>query len=206
MCGIRYSTTEENMKSNIQQVMFRPAEKKDANEAAQLIHIAIDDIAEQLTGETSEEYIQKTLAQFFQKENNRLSYQNVLVADVLGMVAGMVLTYPGEGALQLDAPIIEHLREKGKESLLDKEADEGDFYIDTLCVHSKFRGYGIGTALIMEAEKLALQKGYQRVSLNVAIDNPSAKKLYEHIGFKKEKVIEIHGHPYDYMVKKSNEV
>ena len=85
--------------------------------------------------------------------------------------------------------------------VLDKEADEGDFYIDTVCVDDRFRGYGIGSMLLKEAEKTALQKGYSRLSLNVAQDNPHAKKLYEQIGYKKDKVIEINEHHYDYMVK-----
>lgn len=189
------------MKSTLESIKFRPAIKKDAKVVAELIHIAIDDIAEQLTGEAMEDKIRETLAQLFLEENNRLSYQNLLVAEILGEVAGIVLTYPGEESIRLDEPIVKLLRDKKKMALLDKEADEGDYYFDTLCVHAKFRGLGIGTALIKEAEKLALQKGFHRVSLNVARDNPSAQRLYEQLEYNKEKSIEIHGHPYDYMIK-----
>jgi ribosomal protein S18 acetylase RimI-like enzyme len=98
---------------------------------------------------------------------------------------------------------LKRLRKKRRNEIiyLDKEADEGDFYIDTVCVADRFRGYGIGSMLLKEAEKTALQKGYSRISLNVAQDNPYAKKLYEQIGYKDEKVIKINEHPYDYMVK-----
>lgn len=189
--------------NNESNVKFRPAIKRDAKVAAELIHIAIDDIAEQLTGETIKDDIRQTLAQFFQEENNRLSFQNTIVADIQGEVAGIMITYSGEAAPQLDENILTRLRKKtnNQEIFLDKEADAGDFYIDTICVHAKFQGYGIGTALLKEAEKLALKKGYHRISLNVAMDNPAAKKLYKNMDFKEDKVIPINGHPYEYMVK-----
>jgi ribosomal protein S18 acetylase RimI-like enzyme len=186
-----------------EELKIRDAVKKDAKKAVELIHIAITDIAEQLTGETKKDKIHETLAQFFREENNRLSFQNMMVADVLGEVAGIILIYPGEDAARLDEPILKRLRRKRRDEgiLFDKEANEQDFYIDTLCVDDRFRGYGIGTILIKEAEKMALQKGYTRVSLNVAQDNPIARKLYQRMGYSKEKVIQINKHPYDYMVK-----
>jgi ribosomal protein S18 acetylase RimI-like enzyme len=185
------------------ELKIRGAVKKDANKAVELIHIAITDIAEQLTGQTKKENIQKTLSQFFRGDNNRLSYQNIIVADILGKIAGIIITYPGEKATRLDEPILKRLRKKrrNEEIHFDKEANENDFYIDTLCVNDLFRGYGIGTMLLKDAEKMAIEKGYSRVSLNVAHDNQMAKKLYERVGYSKEKVIQINKHPYDYMVK-----
>lgn len=199
--GAAYGVTWEEYISN--NLSFRPAQREDALIAAELMHLAIHDIAEQLTGEEKTEKIREILADFFRSEENRLSYQNTLVADIEGEVAGIVLTYLGEDAGRLDEPILERLREKGKQLdiSLDKEADEGDFYIDTVCVHSDFRGHGIGTELLKEAERLAMKKGYERVSLNVANDNPSAQKLYKSLGYIVEKTIQINGHPYDYMVK-----
>jgi ribosomal protein S18 acetylase RimI-like enzyme len=98
---------------------------------------------------------------------------------------------------------LKRLRKKRRNEVIffDKEADEGDFYIDTVCVADRFRGYGIGSLLLKEAEKAAIQKGYLRLSLNVAQDNPVAKKLYEQNGYKDEKAIKINEHPYNYSVK-----
>ncbi|MDQ0233079.1 GNAT family N-acetyltransferase [Metabacillus malikii] len=182
---------------------LRGAVKQDAKKVAELIHIGITDIAEQLTGQTKKENIRKTLAQFFREENNRLSYQNIIVADILNEVAGIIITYPGEDAARLDEPILKRLRKKRRDEEIhfDKEADEKDFYIDTICVDDRYRGNGIGTMLLNEAEKVAVQKGYARVALNVAQSNSSARNLYEHIGYVKEKVIEINKHRYEYMVK-----
>src|SRR3954454_23330413 len=106
-----------------QDLRFRGAVKKDAKKAAELIHIAIADIAEKLTGQTKEENIWETLAHFFREEDNRLSYQNTMVADILGEVAGIVITYPGDAAARLDEPILKRLRKKRRNEVivLDKE-------------------------------------------------------------------------------------
>lgn len=199
--GAPYGLTWEEVVS--QELQFRPAGKKEAKAVAELIHLAIGDIAEKLTGQTKTDNIRETLANFFSEENNRLSYQNTMVADIYDEAAGIVISYPGEDSAMLDEPILKRLRKKrrNEEIILDKEADEGDFYIDTLCVNERFRGCGIGTALINQAEKIGKQKGYTRISLNVDRDNPSAKKLYKSLGYHEQKTIQINGHPYDYMVK-----
>lgn len=185
------------------ELKFRQASKKDANKVVELIHLAIGDIAEQLTGQKKVENIRRTLTNFFCEETNRVSYQNVLIADIFADIAGIIVTYSGADALQLDQPLLEHLRRETRNQniFFDQEADVGDFYIDTLSVSPKFQGHGIGTELLRKAEELALQKGYDRISLNVAKDNPSAKKLYNRIGYQKDKEIQINGHTYDYMVK-----
>ncbi|CAI9391260.1 GNAT family N-acetyltransferase [Niallia sp. Sow4_A1] len=186
-----------------EELNFRPAIKKDAEEVVELIHLAIGDITEQLTGQTKVENIHTTLAKFFREENNRLSYQNVIVADIFDEITGIIVTYSGTDAYQLDKPLLERLRRKTRNQNInfDQEADIGDLYIDTISVSPKFQGYGIGSELLRKAEELALQKGYERISLNVAKDNPYAKKLYIRIGYQEDKEIQINGHTYDYMVK-----
>lgn len=185
-------------------VMFiRPAEKRDAVEAANLIHLAIKDIAETLTGEKEETKIRQVLAQLFTEERNRLSFQNCLVATTDQAIMGIIIIYSGADAQMLDKPIIDRLKQLGeeKEIVIDKEAELEDYYIDTVCVNPDYQGKRIGTHLIQAAEKLASEKGFNRISLNVAKDNPKACQLYTRLGYKKEQVIQINGHDYDYMVK-----
>lgn len=184
--------------------IFRNAQKEEAQLAAELIHVAIGDIAEQLTAHTELIEVREVLSQYFLEEINRLSYRNTLVAEQDGIVAGIAITYDGKDASILDKPIINHLQKKNGNGIviLDKEADEEDYYIDTVCVQPNFRGRGIGSALLKEVEKRALHSGIHSLSLNVAKDNLGAKKLYENVGFVEKKTIQINGHPYDYMVKK----
>lgn len=199
--GVPYGTSWGEIVS--QELKIRLAVKKDSKKVAGLIYLAIGDIAEQLTGQTKTEHIHETLAFFFREKNNRLSFQNTIIAYVLDEVVGTIISYPGDDAPVLDEPILHRLRKKrrNQEICFDKEADPGDYYIDTICVSPKFQGYGIGTTLIKEAEKEARQIGYSRVSLNVAHDNPTAKGLYKKLGYIEEKIIQINGHDYDYMVR-----
>jgi ribosomal protein S18 acetylase RimI-like enzyme len=55
-----------------------------------------------------------------------------------------------------------------------------DLYID-----EKWRGRGVGKALIKEAEKIALENGIKKITLSTAQDNVKAQKLYEAEGFLK---------------------
>ncbi|MBS7615361.1 GNAT family N-acetyltransferase [Candidatus Bathyarchaeota archaeon] len=45
------------------------------------------------------------------------------------------------------------------------------------------RGRGIGTALIKYAEQLARQRKFERAVIEVDIDNPRARALYERLGY-----------------------
>ena len=46
------------------------------------------------------------------------------------------------------------------------------------------RSMGIGSRLLDTAESLARQKGFSRIGLGVAIDNPRARSLYERLGYR----------------------
>lgn len=46
------------------------------------------------------------------------------------------------------------------------------------------QGQGIGTALIMRAEELAAERGHRTIGLAVEPGNPSARHLYEWLGYR----------------------
>lgn len=65
-------------------------------------------------------------------------------------------------------------------------ADEDDYphaYIYGFRVRPQFRGQGIGTQLLLKAENDLIQRGFRRISLNVARDNQAARRLYERFGY-----------------------
>lgn len=185
-------------------MIIRRAKPNEAIAAARLMRMAIQDIAEVLTGEEKEERILEVLAHFFEQRNNRLSYENCFVCDINGSVVGLILVYFGGNAVDLDEPLVTRLRiVKSDPSLtIDKEAEVEDLYLDTLCVNPAYRGHGIGTALIQFVERYAREKGYERLSLAVEKNNANAQKLYTKLGYKEVKKIIINHHPYEYRVKK----
>ncbi|MFC7681290.1 GNAT family N-acetyltransferase [Paenibacillus sp. GCM10028914] len=182
---------------------IRQAVKEDAREAARLLYDALHDIAHQLTGQESEEDAITVLEQYFQQEEGRLSYRQALTSEVEGNLAGLIVTYGGDEAKELDRPIIERLRNlKNDPSItLDKEADEDEFYIDTLSVSPSYNGQGIGSALIRAAEQRAKERGYDKIALAVVTDNKRAYSLYLRTGYEVDKDIIINRHVYFHMIK-----
>ena len=61
-------------------------------------------------------------------------------------------------------------------------------YIDDLCVDERARGGHIGTCLYEYVLDFARQQGYYNVTLNVWADNVNARKFYEKIGLRVQKI------------------
>jgi ribosomal protein S18 acetylase RimI-like enzyme len=57
-------------------------------------------------------------------------------------------------------------------------------YIYAFRVRQPFRGAGLGTRLLLNAEIDLVQRGYRWVTLNVGRDNPNAQRLYERHGYR----------------------
>lgn len=57
-------------------------------------------------------------------------------------------------------------------------------YLYSLRVMDMFRGHGIGTRLIREAEVLAAEHDFDWVTIAASKDNPRARRLYERLGFR----------------------
>jgi len=110
------------------------------------------------------------------------SYRNTLLARVDGEIAGMLLGYPLPAAADNDEdpadfpdfvrPIIE----------LEQCVPES-FYINMLAAYPRFRGRGIGTALMAQADGLALAAGCDLISIGVFETNGGALRLYRRLGY-----------------------
>jgi ribosomal protein S18 acetylase RimI-like enzyme len=64
----------------------------------------------------------------------------------------------------------------------DEEPNRAYYY--SFRVMEMFRGQGIGTSLLQEAEGLTLANGIQRATIAAARDNPGARRLYERLGYR----------------------
>lgn len=94
----------------------------------------------------------------------------ILVAEVAGEVAGTLLM-----AYEIaDAFIRPELRPVA--------------HVLDLCVDARFRGQGIGRALLGEAERLAREAGRSALLIGAVIDNDRAIALYESAGYQKRSV------------------
>jgi GNAT superfamily N-acetyltransferase len=89
-----------------------------------------------------------------------------LVAEVEGRVVGhLFLTWERHGAC-----------------VRDEVKDYG--YVAELFVREGHRGQGIGRALLLEAERLTREKGFDHMMLGVLAGNTVAERAYDRFGFK----------------------
>jgi GNAT superfamily N-acetyltransferase len=73
-------------------------------------------------------------------------------------------------------------------------SEEDDYYegpcghIGDVVVTREARGRGVGAALLAAAEQWARERGYRLLTLNVFLDNTSARSVYERAGYAPETV------------------
>jgi len=183
-------------------VHIRRALASDAQFAVPLIIDAIGEIAEQMTGETDSKAVERELIGLFKREDNRHSYLHTVVAERDGVLTGVMVLYSGIDAIELDANLVNWIRNKtDKEIVIPPEARQDEFYIDTVCVHADYRGQGIGSLLLTHAEKIAQQEDFSKLTLNVEEEKEAAIRLYNRVGYRVAEPWTIYGGAFLHMVK-----
>lgn len=144
----------------------------------------------------------RTLKDVCAQEDTHYSYRNTWIAEVDGERAGMMIAVNGEHyRVQRDRmyPQLKGLFDvafgKGWDDMED-EAKAGEFYIDSLSVSLPYRNQGVGTALIEKAKAMAREQGIGVVTLAVEPTN-TAKKLYQELGFRYQRMIKIFNEEYE---------
>jgi ribosomal protein S18 acetylase RimI-like enzyme len=67
--------------------------------------------------------------------------------------------------------------------LIDHSPAAGELYVDGVAVAEGMRGTGIGSRLFTVLERIATDRGIQKISLAVIDTNPRAQALYERLAF-----------------------
>jgi ribosomal protein S18 acetylase RimI-like enzyme len=112
-------------------------------------------------------------------ESLGVSYRNALIAERAGATIGVLIGYPlrvephnDERLPALLVPLHELM-----------SLAPNTWYVHVLAAYPERRGRGVGTALLMEADRLAAKAGMARQSLIVSDTNTGARRLYERHGF-----------------------
>ena len=184
------------------QVTIRQAHPLDAKVVVPLIIEAIGDIAKRLTGEQQPAAVERELEILFKREDNRHSYLHTFVALADEKIVGILVYYNGEQAKTLDANLVQWLSAKNASNIIiDKEAHEDEYYVDTICVAPEARGKGIGSLLLQFAIDQTKERGFRKLSLNVETKKEQAIRLYERLGFVITEPWSIIDEPFHHMVK-----
>lgn len=184
--------------------MIRPAQPQDAPIAVRLIYSAIGRIAHLLTGTDQDEEVLAVLAEFFQRDANRLSYQNALVKEREGAVVGILISYHGSQTYQMDLPFLRRLiqRTRNPHLMIPKEAQDDEYYLDTIAVDPQSQGRGFGSELLRAFEQKATSLDCRKLALLAEPSNESAYRLYQKHGYEPDGQVTVSGCQFDHMVKR----
>lgn len=184
--------------------IVRPANPADYKGVARLIVQAMGELACTFSNKQLPEEAIPLFEHFFKLPQNPYSFENTLVYEIDGAIAGSVIGYDGKNLLALRAPFLKYIEAEHGTILkkLEAETEAGEFYLDTLSVFPNFQGKGIGSALIKAIILHAKKEGHQKVGLLVDFKNPAAKKLYARLGFEVMGQKMLAGNRYEHMVFK----
>lgn len=187
-----------------EKVSVKPARKSDAAEIARLVVMAwpVDAFLAHGEGKTVDDLV-SLVEEMAAREDTLYSYRNTLVAELAqdgdcadGKVVGIMVGYDGALLHSLRRPVEEAFAARfgASDMKWDDETQPGEFYYDSVAVDPAYRGYGIGSALFDAMDRRAAQLGHDVVGLLVDLDNPSAEKLYERLGFRTVGEKDFFGH------------
>ncbi|GFZ27161.1 GNAT family N-acetyltransferase [Lactobacillus corticis] len=185
--------------------MIRQAEKQDFPFVFPILEQIFDEMDMASIKKLPQSQFYDLMRQGFISERYRYSYRRtwVEVSDE-GEIRGMLTMYPYEDQVAIDEALKTRYAKVGLpfETVIfdDQEAWPDEWYLDSLAVHPDHWGQHVASRLMDFGEKMAKEKGYQKVSLNVDLENPRAIRLYEHKGYQTEKQMTIGDRTYNHMV------
>ena len=162
---------------------IRLATKSDCRTLAELALIAGEGIPAFFWEFSSQpgQTIEEVGAQRLLSETENFSYRNAHVAEVGDEIAGMLLAYRLVDAGDADdlAGLPDFIRPLAEL----EQCVPGSYYINMLACYPRFRGQGIGTALMNIVDELARQQGCTLASIEVFSENSGAVRLYQRLGY-----------------------
>lgn len=158
---------------------IRKARKADARDIAKLFEISSDGLAAYIWSKLQgpgQSLLDVGEARYA-RENTIFSYENCMMAERDGEIAGMMHffqeTGPPEEVPQSDPILQPYLELELRNSL----------YISGIAVYETYRGLGIGTDLMHWAFGHTRESGLSQVSLICFERNEGAMRLYRRLGF-----------------------
>jgi ribosomal protein S18 acetylase RimI-like enzyme len=162
---------------------YRRATRADAAALAELVQFASEGLAlclwAQLAGRGGDPWdIGRKRAS---GETGGISYRNALIGEVAGRPACALIGYPlGDKAEPTPDALPAMLAPLHELTRMAPDT----WYVHALAAYPQHRGRGLGTALLAEADKRAARADKPGLSLIVTDTNTSARRLYEHSGYR----------------------
>ena len=143
-----------------------------------------------------------TLTEIAHTVETQYSWQNAIIAECEGVVAGAVVGYDGARLEELRRGTLTIIRNRtGHTPTLVDETEAGEYYLDSVAVLPEFRHSGVGRALVEAFCERAFAEGAERVGLIVDVQNPKAEELYRSVGFERVGERTFFGHQMHHLQK-----
>lgn len=160
---------------------LRAATRRDARHLAELVNFAGEGLPvyywQSLAGPDGDPWAIGT--ERAARDKGAFSYTKSVIAETDGAVAGAMIAYPIVETATADDYAEMPPMFKPIQTLEDLAV--GSHYVSVLAVYPQFRGRGIGSALLRQAEE---QAGGTAMSIIVSDGNPGARRLYERHGYR----------------------
>jgi ribosomal protein S18 acetylase RimI-like enzyme len=163
------------------QPIIRPAQAGDATHLAALVDMAGEGLPallwQQRAGEAQSPFeIGRARAL---RDEGGFSYRNSRMIEAAGEIAGCLVSYmlDDDDDLADVPPLVRGLIE------LEMQVP-GYWYVNILAVYPEFRGAGLGSRLLSEADRLGREAGAEGMAIIVASGNTDAYRLYQRHGYR----------------------
>lgn len=143
----------------------------------------------------------------FSDEMHMYSWIKLIVTCVNGKPVGSIISYGGDDYCELRQYTWKNLWDNSdidKSCASEVEAYPGEYYLDSMAIKKKYRGYGIGRKLIEAAIEHGHELGYMKFSLLVDVSKPRLEAYYESMGFEEVGKLMFFGHYHNGMIKIDN--
>jgi ribosomal protein S18 acetylase RimI-like enzyme len=182
---------------------LQPATPDIAPVASALIYLTMGKMADYLFGSDNAQNAQGLLKRLFREKSNRFSFQFTEVATLSGEVTGLVIAYSGRLMKSLEIPTALHVMQASGVSGFIRfvkralplfgveEVANDEYFISNIAVLSAYQGQGLGKYLLSQVEKTARERGFNKISLTVDLENERALSLYTRTGFNVIETVEI---------------
>jgi ribosomal protein S18 acetylase RimI-like enzyme len=115
------------------------------------------------------------------RDEGSFSWRNATMAEIDGAIAGMLVGYRQPDSPEFTDP--EDYDPVVRPLIELEPLSRASWYINVLASFAEFRGRGVGTALLGEAETIARRTAARALSLIVEDVNSGAMRLYRRHGF-----------------------
>ncbi|PTI77400.1 GNAT family N-acetyltransferase [Staphylococcus succinus] len=180
--------------------MIRKAKREDKHKVAQLCYIIWHELDIDMVKSIEKERLLKVMEQSIVDVNYRGHYSNVWVYEMDGEIAGCLIAYPGEQEEMLEKAWLDMILEEDIKAfgtpMPMKEANDDEYYIETVATFPEYRGKGVATQLIKHV--LRTYPG-EKWSLNCDITNAGALHVYKKLGFQIASEFDLYGHMHYHM-------